>query len=69
MKKLTLTLAVLATLGMGACSYDNGSNEYVPVNLGRTAGQDSAMQRQVVRVEPVTTTTRADRTYNRTVTK
>ena len=68
MKKLTLTLAVVATLGMAACT-GTASNEYVPVNLGRTAGQDGAMQRQVVRVEPVRTETRADRTYNRTVTK
>ncbi len=68
MKKLTLTLAVVATLGMAACT-GQANNEYVPVNLGRTAGQDGAMQRQVVRVEPVRTETRADRTYNNTMTK
>ena len=68
MKTLTRTLAIVATLGMAACT-NHGSSEFVPVNLGRTAGQDGALQRQVVRVEPVRTQTRADRTYNSTMTK
>ena len=49
MKKLALTLAVISTLGVAACTgQTTASNEYVPVNLGRTAGQDGAVQRQAL---------------------
>lgn len=69
MKKLTLTLAVITTLGLGACA-NQGQQSFVPVDNGRTAGQQGVVERTYVDTDKrEVRRTRADRTFNRTMTK
>lgn len=69
MKKLTLTLAVVTTLGLGACA-GQGQQSFVPVDNGRTAGSSGVVQHSYTDVDRrAVRRTQADRTFDRSVTK